>query len=162
MAKYLLAHERGGAWAPLLRARLRRLREAANNASAAAGDAAAQEAGEMAIKLAALDCDIDALEATELQSLRAQVRGEPPGIRPSMGKLLGSELRQRLTELGVEVAGHYAAVSLPLDDGLQGSLALPEDSVYSMSAYLNDRAASIYAGTNEVQRNIIAAHLLGR
>lgn len=162
VAKYLLAHERGGAWAPLLRARLRRLREAANHAFSAAGDAAAQEAGEMAIKLAALDCDIDALEATELQSLRAQVRGEPPGIRPSMGKLLGSELRQRLTELGVEVAGHYAAVSLPLDDGLQGSLALPEDSVYAMSAYLNDRAASIYAGTNEVQRNIIAAHLLGR
>ena len=160
VAKYLLAHERGSAWAPLLRARLRRLREAARHAFGAAGDAAADEAGDMALRLAELECDIDALEATELQSLRAQARGEPPGIRPSMGKLLGSELRQRLTEVGVEVAGHYAAVALPLDDGLQGALAVPEDSVYAMSAYLNDRAASIYAGTNEVQRNIIAAHLL--
>lgn len=160
VAKYLLAHERGSAWAPLLRARLRRLREAARHAFGAAGDAAADEAGGMALRLAELECDIDALEATELQSLQAQARGEPPGIRPSMGKLLGSELRQRLTEVGVEVAGHYAAVALPLDDGLQGALAVPEDSVYAMSAYLNDRAASIYAGTNEVQRNIIAAHLL--
>jgi hypothetical protein len=57
------------------------------------------------------------------QSLRAQARGEPPGIRPSMGKVLGSELRQRLTELGVEIAAHYAAANLPLDDGLQGELA---------------------------------------
>jgi len=42
----------------------------------------------------------------------------------------------------------------------QGDMPLPEEAVFAMSAYLNDRAASIYAGTNEVQRNIIAAHLL--
>jgi len=163
VAKYLLSHERGGAWTPLLRARLRRMRHAAQEAFAAAGEGAADEAREMALRIAALDCDIDALEATELQSLRAQARGEPPGIRPSMGKLLGSELRQRITELGVAVAGPHAGVALPLDDGLQqGPLALPEYGVYAMSAYLNDRAASIYAGTNEVQRNLIAAHLLGR
>jgi alkylation response protein AidB-like acyl-CoA dehydrogenase len=79
-----------------------------------------------------------------------------------MGKVLGSELRQRLTELGVEIAGHYAAVNLPLDDGLQGDMPIPEEAVFSMAAYLNDRAASIYAGSNEVQRNIVAAHLLAR
>ena len=161
VAKYLLAHERGSAWAPHLRARLRRLRRAADGAFAAAGEPAAAEAREMALRLAALECDIDALQATELQALRAQARGEPPGIRPSMGKLLGAELRQRLTELGLELAGPHAAVALPLDDGLAGGpLPLPEDAVYAMSAYLNDRAASIYAGTNEVQRNLIAAHLL--
>lgn len=163
VAKYLLAHERGSAWAPQLRARLRRLRAMAARALQAAGDAAAaDEAGEWAIRFAALDCEIDALQATELQALRAQARGEPPGIRPSMGKLLGSELRQRITELGVEIAGPYAAAALPLDERLQQGLALPEDSVHAMSAYLNDRAASIYAGTNEVQRNLIAAHLLAR
>ncbi|MGJ7608339.1 acyl-CoA dehydrogenase family protein [Variovorax sp. LT1R20] len=156
IAKYLLQHERGGAWTPMLRARLRRLRTAADAISDA------QEADDMALHLAEAECAIDALEATELQSLRAQARGEPPGIRPSMGKVLGSELRQRLTELGVEIAGHYAAVNLPLDDGLQGELPIPEEAVFSMSAYLNDRAASIYAGSNEVQRNIVAAHLLAR
>ena len=160
VAKYLLQHERGGAWAPMLRARLRRLRTAADSAFAAAGDTAADEAREMALRLAEMDCAIDAVEATELQSLRAQDRGEPHGIRPSMGKVMGSELRQRLTELGVEIAAHYAAADLPLDDSLQGALAVPEEAVFSMSAYLNDRAASIYAGSNEVQRNIIAAQLL--
>ena len=162
VAKYLLQHERGGAWAPLLRARLRRLRVAADAAFSAAGEAAADEANDMALRLAELDCSIDAVEATELQSLRAQARGEPHGVRPSMGKILGSELRQRLTELGVEIAAHYGAADLPLDDGLRGELSLPEEALFSMSAYLNDRAASIYAGTNEVQRNIIAGHLLAR
>ncbi|MBJ2157221.1 acyl-CoA dehydrogenase family protein [Variovorax sp. IB41] len=156
IAKYLLQHERGGAWTPMLRARLRRLYVAAD------AIADAQEADDMALRLADAECAIDALEATELQSLRAHARGEPPGIRPSMGKVLGSELRQRLTELGVDIAGPYAGVDLPLDDGLQGELQIPEEAVFSMSAYLNDRAASIYAGSNEVQRNIVAAHLLAR
>lgn len=157
IAKYLLAHERGHAWAPLLRARLRRLREAARTAWP---QGEADEARDMALRLAEADCAIDAVEALELQALRAQVQGEPPGIRPSMGKVLGSELRQRLTELGIEIAGRYAAVNLPLADSLQGALPVPEEAVFSMSAYLNDRAASIYAGSNEVQRNLIAAHLL--
>ena len=95
-----------------------------------------------------------------MQSLRATMRGEPAGIRPSMGKTMATELRQRMTELGVQIAGHYAAVQLPLDDHLADDLAIPEDAVFAMSAYLNDRAASIYAGSSEVQRNIIAAHLL--
>ena len=37
---------------------------------------------------------------------------------------------------------------------------MPEDAVFAMSTDLNDRAASVYAGTNEVQRNLIAQHLL--
>ncbi len=165
IAKYLLQHERGGAWAPMLRARLRRLQAAADVAfGAAAHDAHHRqdrhEAHDMALRLADAACAIEAIEATELQSLRAQARGEQPGIRPSMGKVLGSELRQRLTELGVEIAAHYAAADLPLDDSLQGDLPIPEEAVFAMSAYLNDRAASIYAGSNEVQRNIIASSLL--
>lgn len=159
MAKFLLQHERGSAWAPSLRARLRRLRVAAQAAFASPHHDRA-EAQDIALRLAELDCAVDAVEAVELQSLRAQARGEPHGIRPSMGKVLGSELRQRITELGIEIAAAHAAVGLPLDEGLGGNLPLPEDAVFAMSAYLNDRAASIYAGTNEVQRNIIASHLL--
>lgn len=159
IAKYLLQHERGSAWAPSLRARVRRLRAAARAAFASPHHDPAEADG-IALRLAGLDCAVDAVEAMELQSLRAQARGEPPGIRPSIGKVLGSELRQRITELGVEIAGAHAAVGLPLGDGLRGDPPLPEDAVFAMSAYLNDRAASIYAGTNEVQRNIIASHLL--
>ena len=159
VAKYLLQHERGGAWTPMLRERLRRLRAAAD-AVFAQHHQDATAAADMALRLAELDCAIDAVEATELQQLRAQARGEPPGIRPSMGKVLGSELRQRITELAVEIAGPHAAIDVPMRDCEQGDMPLPEEAVFAMSAYLNDRAASIYAGTNEVQRNIIAAHLL--
>ena len=77
-----------------------------------------------------------------------------------MGKLLGTELKQFLTEIGVTLAGAYGAARLPMADCAQHALAMPEDAVFAMSAYLNDRAASIYAGTNEVQRNLIAQHLL--
>lgn len=161
IAKYLLAHERGHAWAPLLRARLRRLHAAARAAwPQAPGQPGCEASRDMALRLAEAECSIDAVEALELQALRAQVQGQPPGIRPSMGKVLGTELRQHLTALGVEIAGPYAAVNLPLADCLPGEMPVPEDAVFSMSAYLNDRAASIYAGSNEVQRNLIAAHLL--
>ena len=159
IAKYLLQHERGHAWAPQLRARLRRLRAAAH-AAWPIDDPACTEADDMALRLAEMDCAVDAVEALELQALRAQVRGELPGIRPSIGKVLGSELRQRLTEIGLEIAGPYAAVDLPMAQCANGDFPVPEEAVFSMSAYLNDRAASIYAGSNEVQRNIIAAHLL--
>jgi acyl-CoA dehydrogenase len=77
-----------------------------------------------------------------------------------MGKLLGTELKQFLTEIGVEIAAHYGQVRLPLTDA--EAAGIPESSVFAMSAYLNDRAASIYGGTNEVQRNIIATQLLAR
>ncbi|KQP13086.1 acyl-CoA dehydrogenase family protein [Pseudorhodoferax sp. Leaf267] len=158
VAKYLLQHERGGSAAPALRARLARLHAAADRAFAAGHDA--QEADAIALRLAELECAIDAVEAVEMQSLRATMRGEPPGIRPSIGKTQATELRQRMTEVGVEIAAHYGAVQLPLDDHLADDLPIPEDPVFAMSAYLNDRAASIYAGSSEVQRNIIAAHLL--
>lgn len=159
IAKYLLQHERGGAWGPQLRARLLRLRAAARAAFDGPGHDPA-EAADIGLRLAELDCTIDTIEALDAVSLQAQMRGEPVGIRPSMGKLLGTETRQRMTEVGVEIAAHYAAVGLPLAECLQGDMPLSEQSVFSMAAYLNDRAASIYAGTNEVQRNIIASHLL--
>jgi alkylation response protein AidB-like acyl-CoA dehydrogenase len=162
VAKYLLQHERGGSWAPALRARLLRLQAAAD--AAFSGDRCAEDADEadaIDLQLAEIECAIDAIEAVEMQSLRATQRGEPPGIRPSIGKTQATELRQRMTEIGVEIAAHYGAVQLPLDDDLaHGDLPIPEDAVFAMSAYLNDRAASIYAGSSEVQRNIIAAHLL--
>ncbi|MDA7417012.1 acyl-CoA dehydrogenase family protein [Xenophilus arseniciresistens] len=157
VAKYLLQHERGAAWSPLLRRRLARLR-----AHAAQQRLVPQDAPRLAQAMAELDAAIDALEASERRALRAQARGEPPGAAPSLGKIAGSELRQRLTELQLEVAGPQAALALPLGDGDHTPLPVAEAAVFAMSAYLNDRAASIYAGTNEIQRNIVAAQLLAQ
>jgi acyl-CoA dehydrogenase len=160
VAKYLLQHERGGAWAPRLRARLRRLRRAADAAFAGLpGDSL--ERTDMNLKLADAECRIDAMQAMEMEALAAQARGEPPGaIGPSMNKILGTEMKQRITELGIEIAGRAALARVPMDQCALHELAVDEEPVFNMSAYLNDRAASIYAGTNEIQRNIIAAQLL--
>lgn len=159
IAKFLLQHERGSAWAPWLRARLRRLRQALREAFLTQPEHS-PEYEELRTRLADLACQVDAVQAMELRALAAQQRGEPAGVRPSIGKLLGSETRQRITELGLDIAAHYGQVHVPMESADDATFPIPEASVFAMSAYLNDRAASIYAGTNEVQRNIIAAHLL--
>jgi alkylation response protein AidB-like acyl-CoA dehydrogenase len=113
-----------------------------------------------ATALADAACRLDALQALEQQVLADRIAGVESPIAPSVGKLLGTELRQHLTELAVSIAGPYAAARLPIGEAGAHALALPEDALWAMGTYLNDRAASIYAGTNEVQRNLIAQHLL--
>jgi alkylation response protein AidB-like acyl-CoA dehydrogenase len=159
IAKYLLTHERGGSYTPMLRARLARLYRARQLAFAGRPpiDAEYSDLGRL---LADASCRIDALHALEQQVLAARIRGQLDAIAPSVGKLLGTELKQFLTEIGVLIAGPYGAARLPIADCASHALTVPEDAVFAMGAYLNDRAASIYAGTNEVQRNIIAQHLL--
>lgn len=159
IAKYLLQHERGGSWAPLLRARLVRLHQALGQ-DFVARPADDDERRDLALQLAEAECRIDALHALEQQVLAARIRGEALPIAPSIGKLLGTELKQRLTEIGVAIAGGQSAAALPPELADDHALALPEHALFAMRAYLNDRAASIYAGTNEVQRNLIARALL--
>jgi acyl-CoA dehydrogenase len=161
IAKYLLERERGGIKAPHLRARLRRMRSAAEQAWSNLPSNSFERV-DVTRKFAEIECTIDSLQALELCDLQAQARDEPAGIRPSIGKVIGTETRQRLTELGIEIAGTYANAGLSIGAAAVGDMPVPEEAVFNMSAYLNDRAASIYGGTNEVQRNIIAAHLLAR
>lgn len=159
IAKYLLQHERGGTWAPRLRARWRRLRQALQDNFP--GDLRDDlEYTDLRLKLTDAWARIDALQALEMLALRAQMRGEPMGIRPSMGKVLATELKQHLTELHVQIVGEAALARPAMADAQAHALPLSEDAVFAMSSYLNDRAASIYGGTNEVQRNIIATQLL--
>ncbi len=157
VAKFLLLHERGNAWTPMLRTRLRRLKKAAE--AFGTGSENQAERADFQRKLTSAECEIDALQALELRTLYQQQAGQDPGITPSMGKVLGSELRQKLTELAVEVGGYYALARPDLAT-LAGDGDVPEEAIFGMSAYMNDRASSIYAGSNEIQRNIIAARLL--
>jgi alkylation response protein AidB-like acyl-CoA dehydrogenase len=154
VAKYLLVHERGAPWAPVARARWRRLCLALD--AAFPGDrAASPERQDLVLALAEAHCRIDALQALELQALRAQERHEPPGVSPSVGTVLGSELKQHLTELHVRIVGADAVAGAG-----PGAMPHDEEGAFAMTAYLSDRASSIYAGSSEVQRNLVAAHLL--
>ncbi len=160
VAKYLLQHERGHAWGPMLRGRLTRM-HAALQASQAEGARDATEVADLHLRLIDAECQLEALEALEMQALAARIRGDAPGLAPSIGKVLATELRQHMTELAVEIAGPYAQANLTMAECADDAQTpLPEEAVYAMSIYLNDRAASIYAGTNEVQRNLISQQLL--
>ncbi|HEX2592490.1 MAG TPA: hypothetical protein VHL34_13390, partial [Rhizomicrobium sp.] len=73
------------------------------------------------------------------------------------------EMMQNLDELAIEIAGHYAAVPQP-EARVPGSNVEPigpASLMFAMPRYLNNRAASIYGGSNEIQRDIMARLVLG-
>ncbi|MES2034964.1 MAG: acyl-CoA dehydrogenase family protein [Pseudomonadota bacterium] len=158
VAKYLLTHERGGQWAPRLRKQWGRL--ATMLADRPDGDA--DEIASIRRRLAELAIQLDAQEANEHQILSTLSQGGSPGPASSMLKMSGTELLQQMDELGVILAGPYAAVDQsPALHGLNVQLGVgPVDAITNTSRYLNNRAATIYAGSSEVQRNILAGQLL--
>jgi alkylation response protein AidB-like acyl-CoA dehydrogenase len=159
-AKMLLAHERSGiamvARSKVVLADLRRL---------AAG---VQEGGRPLVeepafrrKLTEVEVDLMALEYTELRMLAAENAGRAPGVEASMLKIKGTEVQQRLNELALEALGPHAALrvrrGLSLGDV---PVAFPE-SVGIADTYFNMRKTSIFGGSNEIQRNILAKAVLG-
>lgn len=109
-------------------------------------------------RLSKVEIELMALEVTNLRYLdRMRRSGRPPGADVSLLKIVGTEIAQILTELAMQTAGPLAQPFEPLepDDGFDAFTA----SLAPM--YCLARKASIYAGSNEVQKNIIAKNLLG-
>lgn len=164
IAKYLLENERGGSsTAPRLLAGVRRLRgHAQAQPSGTNGSLGSQRRFQE--RLARLELEIQAFEVTELRILAEIIAGRDPGPQTSMIKLVSSEIGQQLDALAVEIFG-YAGLQLPLERPLYGNAAPePMGSVpaqQAMPKYLNGRAWTIFGGTSEVQRNIIAKTVLG-
>lgn len=101
-------------------------------------------------RMAGLEIELDSLESLELRLLGGG--GEVGESVSSLLKLVATELHQRVTEASLEAAGLTA---LPAGDkNASGAL--------SARKYFNTRAASIYSGTNETHRNVLAATLLGK
>jgi alkylation response protein AidB-like acyl-CoA dehydrogenase len=142
IAKHLLTHERSSAFSPGIRFHLEQLK-------ARSGEPAVRSA------LAAAEIDLAALEAFELRELSAASGANAPGVSSSLIKVIGSELRQRICELDLALMGPMACARRE-GAGLPPPLA---DGALALAGYLNHRAASIYAGTNEIQRNIVARTL---
>ena len=157
VAKYLLEFERGGgAAAP-------GLLESIGNARALLANARAAEVADAHLRLDGLEAQVLALEVAELQSLAETERTGSPGAASSMLKLRGTELSQAITEIAVEAVGYAGAVYQP-DATRAGTNSTPIGPAHGVTAvpfYLNNRAATIYAGSSEVQRNIIAKAVLG-
>ena len=155
VAKYLLGHERmNTARIGTSKRELENLKEVA---------AAQSKAGRPLIedvrfrdRLTRLEVELMALELTNLRFLDQLREGRPPGAEVSMLKIRGTEIQQMLTQLMMDAIGPEARIVRSLGGG-------DFDPVAAEMAprYCNYRKTSIYAGSNEIQRNIIARMLLG-
>ena len=162
VAKYLLTFERGGQdYAPGLRVQLERVKR--NAARQGTGTATLAEDPVWRHKVAACETDLLALDYTEKRIKSALSAGKDPGALSSMTKVLGTELQQKVTELAIEALGIQALPWQPeaLEPGSGVDPLGPEYALTAMPSYLNARACSIYGGSNEVQRGIIAKAVLG-
>jgi alkylation response protein AidB-like acyl-CoA dehydrogenase len=117
-------------------------------------------------KVAAVETDLMALEITALRMATAgsgDGDGAAGGAGPSILKIRGSEIQQRLTELVMEAVGPAALPFEPdaLEPGWNGEPFGPAHAAPAAPHYLGWRKVSIYGGSNEIQRNILARALLG-
>jgi alkylation response protein AidB-like acyl-CoA dehydrogenase len=161
-AKFLLGHERSGtSGVARSKAQIGRLRQIA---------AAEVEGGEPLIgrkhfrdKLAEVEIELTSLEYTELRYVVARPKGEAPGPEVSHLKTVGTSIQQRISELLMEAIGYYAQPWQPeaLQYGWNGEPVGPEYGPSLAPTYFNLRKTSIYGGSNEIQRNILAKMVLG-
>ena len=163
-AKYLLEFERGNAYAPGLKNALKKVRRIAAMELSDGGEALIDDP-DFRRKLAQVEIKVEALNATELRIFAAMGSGQPVGPASSMLKLEGSETQQAITELTLEAVGNYA-MPFVADTwaNLRGDNTPrpgPEYAAPAAPAYFNFRKASIYAGSNEIQHNIMAKLVLG-
>ncbi|MFC3070576.1 acyl-CoA dehydrogenase family protein [Phenylobacterium soli] len=155
VAKYLLEFERGGGSAPGLQVSLERLRKAVAEEGI--------EDRHYRRRMAEAEIAVQAIDISERRVLSALASGQKPGPASSMLKTQGTEAMQRIDELAVEATGLYAGVDQPAARAPGSNVAPigPQSGVTAMARYLNDRAASIYGGSNEIQRDIMARLVLG-
>lgn len=161
--KVLLQHERTNiAGVANSKYRLERLRaqtkESIRGANPLANDSVFMR------KIAAAEVELKALEYTELRTLASISSGKAPGPESSILKVAGTELHQQIDSLYVEAAGYYALpfvpeqydIDFPMDERLGA-----DAQTNSALSYFNHRKVSIFGGSNEIQKNIIAKHVLG-
>ena len=158
-AKFLLGHERTGlANVGQWKALMKRLKVVANEEQD--GQRPLIENTRFRDRLAQLDIELRALELTVLRVLTDK-RG--PGPQASILKIRGTEIGQKLFELLMEAAGQDAIAHIPdaLELDYNGPRAGSIDATPAAGDYFNMRKLSIFGGSNEIQRNIIAQLVLG-
>ena len=165
-AKFLLTNERAmSAETPYTRADLDQLKEIA---------AVEQRDGRpvlddpvFALKLAKFEAELMALEYAVLRVLHAEPGDASLDAVASVLKLRGAELRQEVADLAVEALGDYGLAVYPdmasdyLMNPNEGAPPAPDYAAGWLAKSMFRRATTIYGGTNEIQRNIIAKMVLG-
>ncbi|HLW25418.1 MAG TPA: acyl-CoA dehydrogenase family protein [Steroidobacteraceae bacterium] len=164
-AKFLLGHERTGiAGVGISKRELERLKHIAREQRGEGGRPLIEDAL-FAARIARVELDLRALEITNLRVLSAEGVERAPGPNASILKIKGSEILQTISELMMRAAGPWALpfrreameAGWQVDPARDG--ATPEYAATVMSTYLNLRKLSIFGGTNEIQKNIVAQML---
>ena len=162
-AKFLLGHERFGiARLSESKARLAYLKDIARR-HRVGGTLLADDADFMR-SVAETEIELTALEFTELRALMDAERGKAPGVEANMLKIRGTDVQQKISEMLMKAMGYYALPFVPeaMEHGWNEAPIGPEYAAGLAPTYFNMRKTSIYGGTNEIQRNIIAKMVLGR
>ena len=161
-AKFLLGHERTGiAGVGRSKRVLKQLKTIAR--SELANGRPLIENQRFRDKIAQLELELMALEVTNMRVLSAEGKKHAPGPESSILKIKGSEIQQGLTELMMQAVGHYALPWLPeaLDAEWDGEPVGADYAAPLSGHYFNFRKTTIYGGSNEIQKNIIAQMILG-
>jgi alkylation response protein AidB-like acyl-CoA dehydrogenase len=114
------------------------------------------------MRLAEVEIELMALELTNLRVVSAEAERRAPGPEASLLKIKGTELQQAVSELMMQAVGPYALPFRPeaLEGGFRGEPVGPPHAAPLAATYLNLRKASIYGGSNEIQKNIVAQAIL--
>jgi alkylation response protein AidB-like acyl-CoA dehydrogenase len=161
-AKFLLGHERTNiAGVGVSRRELARLKRIA--AAEVKDGRALIEDPRFRARVAQIEIDLMALEMTNLRVISADAGKRAPGPEASILKIRGTEIMQSISELMVEAVGVYAMpfAGEPGAGEDAGPLPGPPHAAGLTAAYLNLRKLSIFGGSNEIQKNIIAQAILG-
>jgi len=151
-AKFLLGHERSNiAGIGIAKRELARLKAIA--AAETRHGRPLIEDPLFAARVAEIEIELMALEITNLRVLSAETENKAPGPEASILKVKGTELQQAISELILQAVGPYA---LPF----MGAAPGPAHAANRAAQYLNLRKLSIYGGSNEIQKNIVAQMIL--
>ncbi|MFP6684052.1 MAG: acyl-CoA dehydrogenase family protein, partial [Polyangiaceae bacterium] len=106
-------------------------------------------------KIARHEIKLEALRMANYRAIAGAQRGHAPGAEASILKICGSEIHQQCFEIAMEMMGHHSLAWFN-EPGV-----VPAQEQWIASAFNYNRATTIYGGSNEIQRNIIAKHILG-
>jgi hypothetical protein len=161
-AKYLLTYERTNiAGVGFSMAAFEQLRRVAarlqRNGRPLAEDAL------FAARMARVEIELENMKTTNLRVLAEVAGGGAPGAESSMLKIRGTQVRQEITSLYRRAMGPHARpfVEDALKEGFDGPWIGPPEAAAAAVRYFNNRKLSIFGGSNEIQRNIIAKMILG-
>ncbi len=159
-AKYLLTHERTNiAGVGFSRAGLETVKRIARRAQSRGRPLL--ENPHFAARVAQVEIDLMAMATTNLRIVSQAAAGQAPGVGSSLLKIKGTQIRQEITDLARRAVGPHA---MPFaSEALEGSNApLPDplDAGAVAGSYFNNRKLSIFGGSNEIQREIYAKHLM--